>query len=134
MLQAAVVEYRCALSIDPSYAFALTNLGAALFDLGDKKGARLALDRAVARAPSAPESWINHASVLEADGKLADAQADLRRAIAIDEKSAVAWFDLALVSEKMGRKDDAKSAWDKFLALDDKSGWADIARTRRGKL
>jgi predicted Zn-dependent protease len=134
MLQAAVVEYRSALSIDPSYAYALTNLGAALFDLGDKKAARLALDRAVARAPKAPEAWINHASVLEADGKLADAQADLRRAIAIDEKSAVAWFDLALVCEKMGRKDDAKSAWDKFLVLDDKSGWADIARTHRGKL
>jgi predicted Zn-dependent protease len=133
VLESAVVEYRSALAVDPSYAPALTNLGAALFDLGDKKGARLALDRAVARAPKAAEPWINRATVLEAEGKLGDAQSDLRRALAIDEKNAVAWFDLALVSEKMGRKDEAKAAWDRYLALDGKSGWAEIARTHKAK-
>jgi tetratricopeptide (TPR) repeat protein len=133
LLESAVVEYRSALAVDPSYAPALSNLGAALFDLGDRKGARLALDRAVARAPKSTEPWINRATVLEAEGKLGDAQTDLRRALALDEKNAVAWFDLALVSEKLGRKDEAKSAWDRYLALDAKSGWAEIARARRAK-
>lgn len=133
-LEAAVVEYRSALAVDPSYAPALTNLGAALFDLGDKKGARLALDRAVARAPKVAEAWINRATIAESEGKLPDAQADLRRALALDAKSAVAWFDLALVSEKMGRKDEAKAAWDRYLALDGKSGWAELATAHKAKL
>jgi predicted Zn-dependent protease len=133
MLESAVVEYRSALTVDPSYAPALTNLGAALFDLGDKKGARLALDKAIARAPKSAETWINHATVLEAEGKLVDAQTDLRRALSIDDKSAVAWFDLALVSEKMGRKDEARAAWDKYLVLDGKSGWAEIARVHKAR-
>jgi len=133
-LESAVVEYRSALAVDPSYAPALTNLGAALFDLGDKKGARLALDRAVARAPKVAEAWINRATVAESEGKLPDAQTDLRRALALDEKSAVGWFDLALVSEKMGRKDEAKTAWDRYLALDGKSGWAELAKAHKAKL
>ena len=131
MLEAAAGEYKSALAVDPSYAPALTNLGAALFDLGDKKGARVALDRAVARAPQAPEAWINHATVAESEGKLAEAESDLRRAISLDAASQVAWFDLALVAEKLHRPTDAKAAWDKYLALDGKSAWSDLARTRR---
>ncbi|MEO6954257.1 MAG: M48 family metalloprotease [Polyangia bacterium] len=134
LLAAAVAEYRSALAIDPSYAPAFVNLGAALFDLGDKAGARLALDRAIARAPRSPESWINHASVVEAEGKPLDAQADLRRAIALDDKGKVAWFDLALVSERLGRGAEAKTAWDRYLALDGASAWADVAKQRRAAI
>ncbi len=134
LLEAAIVEYRSALAVDPSYAPALVNLGAALFDLGDKKGARLALDRAVARAPRSAEAWINLATVAEMEGRLPEAQAALQRALTVDEKSAIGWFDLALVSEKLGRAPDAKLAWDKFLALDATSGWAKLARDRRAKL
>ena len=56
-------EYRAALAIDPNYAFAEVNLGAALDDLKDRKGARVALEKAVRMAPQSKEAWNNLGAV-----------------------------------------------------------------------
>jgi predicted Zn-dependent protease len=134
LLKEAVGEYEAALAIDPSYAFATINLGAALDDLKDKKGARVALEKAVRLAPNAKEAWNNLGAVAAEQGDTARALEALHKAIALDGNFQDAWFNLGMTFEQAsGHDKDAAAAWDKYVQLDPKSGWTEIARQHRAR-
>jgi predicted Zn-dependent protease len=134
LLREAVNEYRAVLAEDAAYAPALTNLGAALDDLKDHKGARAVLERAVRLSPSSKGAWNNLGAVAAESGDTARALEALEKAAALDGKFAEAWFNLALAREQAGKAREAGEAWDRFLALDGKSGWAQAAREHRQRL
>ena len=134
LLRAAVVEYESALTLDPGYGRALTNLGAALSDLHDRTRARAVLERAVKAAPGSKEAWNNLGTVAAEQGQAARAAEALHRSLELDAQFPDAWFNLALVEEQAGRPKEAVAAWDRYLQLDGKSGWADAAKAARGRL
>jgi predicted Zn-dependent protease len=134
LLREAAGEYRAALAIDPSYTRALTNLGAALDDLKDRKGARTTLESAVRASPQSKEAWNNLGAVAAEAGDTPRALEALQKATALDGNYPEAWFNLAMTLEQAGRDKDAAAAWDKYLALDGKSGWSEVARTHRARM
>jgi metalloendopeptidase OMA1, mitochondrial len=135
MLKEAIGEYEAALAIDPNYLFAVVNLGAALDDLKDKRGARTTLEKAVRLAPNSKEAWNNLGAVAAESGDTNRALEALLKAVALDGNYADAWFNLGMTYEQAnGRKKDAAAAWDKYVQLDPKSGWTEIARQHRGRI
>ena len=134
MLRDAVAEYQAALAIDPSYVKAQVNLGAALDDLKDHRGARATLERAVRMAPESKEAWNNLGAVAAETGDAPRALEALQKAIALDGNYADAWFNLGLTYEQAGKEKDAAAAWDKYVSLDGKSGWTEVARTHRARM
>ena len=134
MLREAVGEYRAALSIDPSYAKAQTNLGAALDDLKDRRGAREALEKAVRMAPASKEAWNNLGAVAAETGDTGRALEALKKSVELDKGYAEAWFNLGMTYEQAGKNKDAGQAWDTYLGLDPKSGWTEVARTHRSRI
>jgi predicted Zn-dependent protease len=134
LLKEAMGEYQAALAIDPNYAFAQVNLGAALDDLKDRKGARVALEKAVRMAPNSKEAWNNLGAVAAETGDTARALEALGKATALDGNYADAWFNLGMTYEQARRDKDAAAAWDKYVAIDPKSGWTEIAKQHRSKI
>lgn len=134
MIKEAIGEYQAALAIDPNYVFAQVNLGAALDDLKDRKGARVALEKAVRMAPQSKEAWNNLGAVAAEMGDTARALEALAKATGLDGGYADAWFNLGMTYEQAGKHKDAAAAWDKYVSLDGKSGWTDIARQHRARL
>jgi predicted Zn-dependent protease len=134
LLREAIAEYQSALALDPGYVFAQVNLGAALDDLKDRKGARAALEKAVRLGPAAKEAWNNLGAVAAESGDAARALEALGKAVALDGKYAEAWFNLAMTYEQAGRGKDAAAAWDQYVALDPRSGWTEIARQHRARI
>jgi len=84
MIKEALGEYQAALSIDPTYAFAQVNIGCALDDLKDRKGARVALEKAVRMAPQSKEAWNNLGAVAAEMGDTPRALEALAKATALD--------------------------------------------------
>jgi len=134
MIKEAIGEYQAALQIDPSYAFAQVNLGAALDDLKDRKGARVALEKAVRMAPQSKEAWNNLGAVAAEMGDTARALEALAKATALDKGFADAWFNLGMTYEQAGKPKDAAAAWENYVRIDGKSGWTDIAKQHRARL
>ncbi len=134
LLKEALGEYQAALAIDPNYVFAQINVGAALDDLKDRKGARVALEKAVRMAPASKEAWNNLGAVAAEMGDTARALEALAKATALDGAYADAWFNLGMTYEQAGKPKDAAAAWDKYVQLDGKSGWTEIARQHRARL
>lgn len=134
LLRDAVAEYRSALQVDPTCVQAQVNLGAALDDLKDRKGARVVLEKVVRLAPGSKEAWNNLGAVAAQMGDAKRALEALGKATELDPRYADAVFNLALVQEQAGRDADAVKTWDRYLALDAKSGWAEVARAQRARL
>ncbi len=133
-LREAVGEYQAALALDPGYTRAQVNLGAALDDLKDRRGARATLEKAVRGAPSSKEAWNNLGAVAAETGDTARALEAFKKALELDGGYAEAWFNLAMTYEQASKDKDAAGAWDKYVALDGKSGWTEIARTHRARI
>ncbi|MGZ3426618.1 MAG: tetratricopeptide repeat protein [Polyangia bacterium] len=134
MIKEAMGEYQAALSIDPNYVFAQVNLGAALDDLKDRKGARVALEKAVRMGPQSKEAWNNLGAVAAEMGDTPRALEALGKATALDGAYADAWFNLGMTYEQAGKPKDAAAAWDKYVQIDAKSGWTEIAKQHRARL
>ncbi len=74
--------------------------------------------------------WFNLAFLLEADGRLQDAEPAFRRAVEIDDKLDRAWYGLGLVLIRLGRYDEAVKALERNTRLQPMSpyGWYQLAR------
>jgi len=111
-------------ALEPSDS-AYSNLGAALFALGDRAGALGAFERATRLAPADPQRWGNLASALRFEpGREADAAATYDRAIALmqdqlarDPGEPEWWARLADWLQARGRAVEADAALARALAI-----------------
>ena len=88
------VSYEEAMRRNPGHVKAWVNLGLARFDSGDRKGAVLALQRAIAADPGCAEAHTNLCTLYAEQGLHEEALGEFRRAVDIDPESSEAHFNL----------------------------------------
>jgi Flp pilus assembly protein TadD/4-amino-4-deoxy-L-arabinose transferase-like glycosyltransferase len=106
-LDTVIDSYRRALEVDPAYAPAYSNLGAALQRGGQPEQALPYLQRAVALQPDFGTYHYNLGIVLAALGDAAGAESAYRRAVACDPPNAEAYNNLGGIAFARGDLDDA---------------------------
>ncbi len=125
---AAEAAYRKALSIDPSLANALTNLGNLQFRRGNVAAAEELYRLALAVDPQQPEALYN-LGFLHSDREEFEVAVDyFERAIAIDPEFADAHFHRAMALELQGRRREARRCWQRYLEIEPAGEWSEIAR------
>lgn len=125
---AAEVEYRAAIALDPSLANALTNLGNLLFRRGDVATAEKLYSRALQIDAEQPEAFYNLGFLQYDRADIRGAIDNFRHALRGDPSFADAHFNLAMALEDVHEADAAKTHWQTYLTLDPDSPWAEIAR------
>ncbi|HEY5946234.1 MAG TPA: tetratricopeptide repeat protein, partial [Kofleriaceae bacterium] len=96
-----------------------TALGVAYLEAGDPAKADNFLRRAVALKGDDPESKLQFARALAAEGKIDEAVSQLKEAQQLDPKRIDIALELARTYQVANRHDDAVAAYDKLLALPD---------------
>jgi tetratricopeptide (TPR) repeat protein len=99
----AVTEFRKAVEARPDSVPARINLGAALTQTGDRKGAIEQLQEALKRAPGNGTAHFNLGLLLAQEGKGAEAVQHLEEAIRIEPRDGGAHLELAQLLERTGR-------------------------------
>lgn len=115
----------------PDDAYALASRAHLRAQRGDRAGAVADAQALVAAHPTrSAADWFNLAFLLEADGRLEEAEPAFRRAVEIDDKLDRAWYGLGLTLIRLGRYDDAVKALERNTKLQPMSpyGWYQLAR------
>jgi serine/threonine protein kinase len=102
-----LIEAEKALTLDPEYAAALLNRGAALMALSRHQEALTSFDHALAINPNIAMLWSNKGICLEHDGRLQDALRCHERAVTLDPKLSHAWVNKATTLILLGRDKEA---------------------------
>ena len=131
-LDRAEAAYRRAISLDPSLANALTNLGNLRFRRGDAPEAQALYQHALALDADQPEAWYNLGFLAFEKGEVEVSVKHFERAVGSDPGFADAHFNLAMSLTELGRIRDARGHWEAYLELDPQGSWADIARRHLG--
>jgi tetratricopeptide (TPR) repeat protein len=127
---AAIEAYEKALELEPDYADAYCNLGAVLYNKGNREAARRAFEACLALEAHHVEASFNLANVLEEEGEDEVALLHYRRALVADPLYPDLHINLALLYEKLGREGQARAHWRRYLQLDPGGSWAEVARLR----
>jgi tetratricopeptide (TPR) repeat protein len=115
----------------PDDAYALASRAHLRAQRGDRPGAVADAQALVSAHPArSAADWFNLAFLLEADGRLQEAEPAFRRAVEIDDKLDRAWYGLGLVLIRLGRYDEAVKALERNTRLQPMSpyGWYQLAR------
>jgi len=115
----------------PDDAYALASRAHLRAQRGDRAGAIADAQALVAAHPArSAADWFNLAFLLEAEGRLEEAEPAFRRAVEIDDKLDRAWYGLGLTLIRLGRHDDAVKALERNTKLQPMSpyGWYQLAR------
>jgi tetratricopeptide (TPR) repeat protein len=128
--QRAIVAYRNAVSLDPEFADAHCNLGAALYNDGERAEARACFERCLELQPSHVEARFNLANLLDEEGESQAALHHYRSALRGDPLYADLHINLALLYEKLGRRAEGRDHWRRYLQIEPTGALADIARQR----
>ncbi len=115
-LAEAQTLYTRILDADPDQPDALHFLGVLAGQLGEHEAGLRLVERAIALRPQAADMRANHANILRAAGRLAEAAAAYRRAIALQPAFCEAWTDLATALRAGGDGDGAIHALERALA------------------
>ena len=130
-LDRAVAFFEQAIALDPGYARAHAQLGAALDVKGDYLGLRAisehavaALERALALRPDFAEAWRQKGAALITLGRDEEALAAFERALALDPTQGAAHSGIGRVHFVL-RGDFARAvpAFERALALNPRAGW-----------
>jgi protein O-GlcNAc transferase len=108
--------YRQALTIEPSPE-AWQGLGALAREVGALDAAVQSFGSAVALAPDAPELRLQHAEVLQASGRLAQAVTQLQAACRLRPTDALAWERLGIAQQSLGDIDAATESYERACRL-----------------
>ncbi len=131
-LDRAIAFFEQAIALDPAYARAHAQLGAALDVKGDYLGvpaisqrALSVLERAIALRPDLAEAWRQKGSVLITLGRGEEALAAFELALSLDPTQAGAHAGIGRVHFVL-RGDFARAvgAYERALALNPKAGWS----------
>jgi tetratricopeptide (TPR) repeat protein len=116
--EAAAVELRKALELQPNEASTHYNLGLALFETGKAGEAIQHYNRALELSPEYPEAHNNLGSALSALGNLDDAIVHFRKAVELDPSRASAQTNLGTVLAQKGMFAEAIPHFEIALARD----------------
>ena len=120
--------YRTALSLDPTLANALTNLGNLAYRRDRFEEAEGHYRAALQIDPSQPEALYNIGFIHFERAEIDDAIDYFLQALHFDPSFADAHFNLAMAYEERGQGDRARPHWEKYLMLEPDSSWSGIAR------
>ncbi len=115
---AAETEFREALSLDPSFAWAHHGLGAALAMKGDTEGAIASFEKAIELRPDLAEAHSHLANLYLSLEREDDALAAYRRAIEVAPGEADAYFYLGAYLTHHEREDEARELLEEAARLD----------------
>ncbi|KAI5916296.1 tetratricopeptide repeat protein [Thauera sp. 2A1] len=101
----------------PADAELMTNLGIAMWKLGDLPAGRRHLERAVELSPRDPALHVNLARLIRHSGDLGGAAAQLHEVLRVDRDNGEALRELALISLDAGAVDAAKELFERVIAL-----------------
>jgi tetratricopeptide (TPR) repeat protein len=121
-----MAAYREALTLNPDYAEAHTNLGNALWNKGDLAGAMACYRKAIACKPDLVEPHYNLGVTLNVQGDPAGASAAFRKAIELKPDYAEAHNNLGIALKEQGNLVGAIAAYEKAIAFK-----PDLAEPRR---
>ncbi|MEQ8708104.1 MAG: sulfotransferase [Rhodospirillales bacterium] len=114
----AVTSLRRAIELRPRDVTSISNLGAALNEVGDKAGALSAFRRALKIEPAHPGAVRNMVVGLVQAGKVDDAVSVLRKAVSADPGMASGYALFGDVERRRGRLLHARSHYCRALALE----------------
>jgi tetratricopeptide (TPR) repeat protein len=114
----AAVEFRKAVAAKPDSVTARVNLGAALVQLADLKGAVEQFSEAISIEPRNANAHYNLAVILARQNKHDEAIEQLRSALSIDPQDLAARFLLAQELSKSDRADEALAEYSRVVEAD----------------
>ena len=114
----AVVEFRKAVAANPGSVTARVNLGAALTQLGDLKGAAEQFAEAIRIEPGKANAHYNLAVLLARQNKHDEAISHLRSALTAEPQDVMARFLLAQELLKSERTDEALAEYSRVIQAD----------------
>jgi predicted O-linked N-acetylglucosamine transferase (SPINDLY family) len=117
----ATTSLAAAIELDPRSADAVSNLGVALYSLGDAERARVCYLKALELNPNFANAHSNLGQALIALGRNADAAISLLKAVEIDPKLTDGWVNLGAALNAMGKHAAAAEASRHALDLDPKN-------------
>jgi tetratricopeptide (TPR) repeat protein len=126
-----------AIDLDPQNAWAWSNKGNALTDLGRYPEAIQAFNKAIELEPLYALAYSNKGWSLDEQGKYDEAIEALDRAIELDPQLALAWCNKGNTLTNQGKYDEAIEALDQAIGLDSQLALAwnnkGVALTNQGK-
>jgi tetratricopeptide (TPR) repeat protein len=128
----AAAAYRSAIELDPHFADAHCNLGAVLYNQGQRTASRRCFERCIEIDARHVEAHFNLANLLEEDEADDLALSHYQTALAADPMYADLHINLALLHEKMGKPARGAEHWRRYLQLEPQGPWAEVARHRLG--
>ena len=114
----AISELRKAVSLDPRYARACTNLGSALAKSGDLSGAVRAFQKALALEPNSWSAHLNLGLALRENGDSAGALVHLRRVEQAQPKNPTVQCELGQTLRQNGDLSASVAAFERALEID----------------
>jgi tetratricopeptide (TPR) repeat protein len=112
----AVVALRQAIALSPDNAFTHLNLGTALFQTGDGRGALDEFQTAIRLSPGLSKAHFGAGIVLEADGRDGEALAAFTKAVAADPTSVESRMSLADALRRNGREQESLPQYAEVIA------------------
>ena len=129
-LDKAIKFYHTAVSLDPSYALAYSNLGCALMVQEDLYKAIAMLQDALKIAPNSPQILNNLGVAFFYAENPRQAKAHLTRAFELEPTYDAPVFNLGQLAYDAHQEAEAQRYWLAYLRLDPVSPWADRVRQR----
>ncbi len=112
-LEAAIANYRKALSIQPTYTAAYARIGRVFLDAGMLREAEAAFDVVLNQDPDAAAGLAGMGEVAAGNGEFERAVGLYRRALDNQPEATQVHYQLGLAYRELGRRDEAKAELDK---------------------
>ena len=119
--------YRKALTLDPTLANALTNLGNLCYRRSELDQAERYYREALTLDRTQPEAHYDLGLIHFERGELRDAIARFESALQSDPSFADAHFNLAMAYEQNQQSDKARPHWSTYIRLEPVGPWTDVA-------
>ena len=116
----SIESHRRTIEIDPKYAYAHNNLGAALIQQGKMDEAIESFRRAIELDPDFSQAHSNLGNALDEQGKTEKAIESFRRAIELDPEFSQAHSNLGVALKQQGKTEEAIESFRRAIELDPK--------------
>lgn len=115
--KSAVEQLKLAITANPTFFVALSELGSEYIKLNDLQKADETLQQALKLKPDAFDPLVNRGILLTRQNRFADAETSLRTALKVNEQSDVAHYYLGRVLAKLNRAEEAEKQYLAAIAV-----------------